>query len=290
MEKKFINIGTEELAYVDEGQGPVIVLIHGNMSSSIHFEPLIEGLKDSFRCVAPDMRGFGDSTYNSRFDSLGELAEDIKLFMDKMDIKEAFVIGWSTGGGVGLELAARYPEMVKKLFVIEGTSHKGYPLFKKDEAFHSTGEAYETKEAMATDIQVAPMLPVFETKNVPAIAAVWKNVIYVVNEPTPEQSELWLAETLKERCLVDVDWSLAVLNMSDEPSAYGPGDGTIKNVKCPAAFTSGEQDLVVPRAYVLENVNGLGDLATFIPYENCGHSPFVDVLPKLTEDVKNFFA
>lgn len=291
MEKKYIDIGLENLAYLDEGEGDVILLLHGNMSSSIHFTPLIDALKDSYRLVAVDLRGFGDSTYNNRFDSLDELAEDTKLFMDKMGIESAYVLGWSTGGGIGLKLAAVYPDKVKKLFCLEGTSHRGYPIFKKDAAFQSTTEPYSTKDEMAGDlVQVAPMLPIFENKDAASMAAVWKASIYLVNEPSPEDSELWISETLKERCLVDVDWGLAVLNMSDVPSAYSSGDGSIKNVKCPVALTSGDKDIVVPRVMVEDNANALGDLATLLLYENCGHSPLVDCLDTLVKDVSQFFS
>ncbi len=80
MEKKFISTGNETRAYLDEGVGEVILMVHGNMSSSVHYEPLIERLKDTYRCVAVDLRGFGDSTHNNRFNTLDELAEDVKIF------------------------------------------------------------------------------------------------------------------------------------------------------------------------------------------------------------------
>lgn len=288
--KEYIDIGSETLAYLDEGEGDVIVLLHGNMSSSIHFSPLIEALKTSYRCVAPDLRGFGDSSYNKRFDSLDELAEDVNLFMDKLGITSAYIIGWSTGGGIGLKLAAMYPDKVKKLFSIEGAGHRGYPIFKKDEKFQSTGEPYESKDEMAQDmVQVAPMLPIFENKDVQAMTNVWKASIYLVNEPTPEESELWISETLKERCLVDVDWSLATLNMSEEDGVYAKGDGSIKKIKCPVALTTGDKDIVVPRSMIEDNADALGSIATLIPYENCGHSPIVDCLDILIKDIKEFF-
>ncbi|MBQ2909158.1 MAG: alpha/beta hydrolase, partial [Clostridia bacterium] len=62
--KKTISIGNETIAYIDRGEGEVILMIHGNMSSSVHYLPLIEKLSPKFRCVALDLRGFGDSTYN----------------------------------------------------------------------------------------------------------------------------------------------------------------------------------------------------------------------------------
>lgn len=70
-----------------------------NMSSSVHYGPLIERLQGSFRCVAPDLRGFGDSSYNNRFDTMDELAEDVKLLLDALNIDDVVmpVVGLSHG-------------------------------------------------------------------------------------------------------------------------------------------------------------------------------------------------
>ena len=290
MEKKFVNIGAETLAYLDEGQGEVVLMIHGNMSSSVHYEPLISRISNQYRCVAVDLRGFGDSTYNNRFDTLEELADDVALFMDALQIPSAYLVGWSNGGGVGLKLCAKYPQKVKKFFDIEGAGLKGYPLYQKTADFKSTTEPYANKDAMAADpMQVAPMIPVFEKKDAAMMTAVWDATIYTVNKPTREQNELWMSETLKQRNLVDLDWALATLNMSDEYTPYGPGDGSIHNVACPVALTMGEKDIVVPSYMVMDNVNALGELATLLPYENCGHSPMVDCPDRLAEDVQAFF-
>ena len=290
MEKKFVNIGKETLAYLDEGQGEVVLMIHGNMSSSVHFEPLISRLSGQYRCVAVDLRGFGDSTYNDRFDTLEELADDVALFVDALQLGAVNLVGWSNGGGVGLKLCAKYPQKVKKFFDIEGAGLKGYPLYQKTADFKSTTEPYANKDAMAADpMQVAPMIPVFEKKDAAMMTAVWDATIYTVNKPTREQNELWMSETLKQRNLVDLDWALATLNMSDEYTPYGPGDGSIHNVACPVALTMGEKDIVVPSYMVMDNVNALGELATLLPYENCGHSPMVDCPDRLAEDVRAFF-
>ncbi|MBR7082339.1 MAG: alpha/beta hydrolase [Oscillospiraceae bacterium] len=290
MEKKTLNIGRETLAYIDEGQGETVLMLHGNMSSSVHFEPLIERIKDKYRCIAVDLRGFGDSSYNERFDTLGELAEDVKLFMDKLGIESAYLVGWSNGGGVGLELCARYPEKVRKFFDIEGAGLKGYPLFVKDAAMQSTGKAYESKEALAGDpISGAPVLAVFANHDAATMTMIWNATIYTVGKPTAEQNDRWMAETLKQRNLVDLDWALASLNMSDEDTPYRKGDGTIHNVKCPVALTTADRDIVVPEGMVMENYNALGANATLLRYVNCGHSPMVDCPDRLAEDVCKFF-
>ena len=289
MEKKFVSIGNETIAYLDEGQGPAVVMVHGNMSSSVHYEPLISRIKDKYRCIALDLRGFGDSSYNNRFDTLEELADDVNLFTDAIGVDSFYLVGWSNGGGVSLKLCAKYPHKVKKFFDIEGAGLKGYPLYKK-ENYQSTGKPYANKEEMATDpVQVGPVLSIFDKKDSAMMTAIWDATIYTVNKPTTEQNELWMAETLKQRNLVDLDWALATLNMSEEYTPYGKGDGTIKNIKCPVALTMAEKDIVVPDYMVLDNYNALGSLATLLPYENCGHSPRVDCPDKLAKDVVEFF-
>lgn len=291
MEKKYLDIGKETLAYLDEGKGDVVVMIHGNMSSSVHYEPLISRIKDKYRCIAVDLRGFGDSSYNNRFDTLDELAEDVNCLLEKLGIDSCYLVGWSNGGGVSLKLCAMYPEKIKKFFDIEGASHKGYPLYVKDEKYQSTGKAYKDKDHIATDpLSVAPVIRIYSSGDSALMTSIWDATIYTVNKPTPDQSDLWMSETMKQRNIVDLDWALANLNMSDEYTPYGKGDGSIKNITCPVALTMGEKDAVVPGYMVMENYNALGDKATLIPYENCGHSPMVDCPDKLAADVIKFFA
>ncbi len=290
MEKKYISIGKETLAYLDQGEGEVVLMVHGNMSSSVHYEPLISRLQGKYRCIAVDLRGFGDSSYNERFDTLEELADDVALFIDALELGPVYLVGWSNGGGVSLKLCAKYPEKIRKFFDIEGAGHKGYPVYQK-ENYKSTGKPYASKEDMAKDpIQVAPALACFEKGDFAMMTAIWDATIYTVNKPTKEQNDVWMKETLKQRNLVDLDWALANLNMSDEYTAYGKGDGSIHNIKCPVALTMAEKDVVVPEYMVMDNYNALSHLAVLLPYPNCGHSPMVDCPDKLADDVNEFFS
>lgn len=288
MEKKFIQLKSEKLAYVEfESEKDVMVLIHGNMSSSLHFSPLFEELKKAYHLIALDLRGFGDSTYNQRFDSLHDLAEDINEFFDAKGIQKAHVVGWSTGTGIALDFAATHPEKVCSLFSIEGVGHRGYPIYKKDEQGQQLlGEVYATKEDMAKDpVQVANMQAVFDTNNTAVMEMIWNASIYTVNKPNKEDNDLWIAETMKQRNLIDIDWSLATLNLSDHSNGYSEGNNKISKISCPCAFTHGAQDLVVPFTMPDETVKALGEHATLIRYENCGHSPLVDVVDQLIQDI-----
>ena len=74
-----------------------------------------------------------------------------------------------------------------------------------------------------------------------------------------------------------------------EKTPYGKGDGTIKHVTCPCAFTMGQNDAVVPNYMVMDNYNALRANSVLLPYLNCGHSPMVDCLDQMAKDVEEFF-
>jgi pimeloyl-ACP methyl ester carboxylesterase len=290
MEKRSLDIGNEKLAYLDVGAGKeTLVLIHGNMSSGIHYKPIIERLQDQYRIIAPDLRGFGDSSYNNEYDDLEELANDLLIFLDKLNVKQYYVAGWSTGGAVALKIAAKRPESVKKVILIESCSYKGYPIFRKDaQGQPLVGQHYNSKAEVAADpIQVASMDNIFKSGATAYMKAVWDQLIYTVNKPTKEDDDLYLAETMKERCIVDVDYALTRFNMSDENNGVTDGDGTIKDVVCPVLTFWSESDIVVLEYMVDETIAALKDVRK-VKLANSGHSPLVDCPDKLVEEIKAF--
>ncbi|XFA98567.1 alpha/beta fold hydrolase [Candidatus Izemoplasma sp. B36] len=290
MKKKFLDIGSEKLAYLDIGTSKeVMVLVHGNMSSGIHYKPLIERFKDDYRIIAPDMRGFGDSSYNNRYNDLEELADDLLLLLDKLNIHEYHLAGWSTGGAVALKIAAKRPKEVKNVILIESCSYKGYPVFKKDENGQPiVGSYYATKEELALDpVQVAPMENIFNTGASAYMTAVWDQLIYTVNKPTPEDAELYMSETMKEKCIVDVDWALTRFNMSNDFNGVTKGDGSIKDVVCPVISFWSEKDIVVLEYMVDETVAALNNCKK-VKLPNSGHSPLLDQPDLLAKEILEF--
>lgn len=290
--KKSINLkNSEEYSYLESGKGPkVLLLVHGNMSSSVHFLPLINSLPKDIRIIAPDLRGFGDSSYNNKISTLKELADDLLLFIDELQIEKVHLAGWSTGGGIILEFAAKYPNRVESLILIEAASHKGYPIFKKDNNFAvMPGVPYESMDALAKDpIQVAPVLQAINIKNKEFMKWVWDKTIYILNKPSPEDNEIYLNETLKQRNLVEIDWALANINMSNSRSAYAEGEDTIKNVKAKTLIIWSKGDIVVPYYLIDENYQALKGNAKLVIYEQGGHSPLIDNLEKLVKDIYEF--
>ncbi len=293
LEKKFIEVATgETLAYIVHGTGPeTLLLIHGNMSSSLHYLPLIERLDPQFfRVVAVDLRGFGDSSYHKRFDHQKELLAVVLSLIQKLALAPLTVAGWSAGGGVALLLAALHPDLVKKVFLIDAMSYKGLPVFRKDEQGKPIlGAVYASKEELAADpIQVAPALKALAEGNKAFMEYIWNLVIYTVNKPTAEENEIYLSETMKQRNLVDFDWSLVTFNMGVGSNFQVNGDHTIAKLQCPVLSVWGRQDKTVWEYMVRETVGALGKRGRLIIYEKCGHSPLVDVPDQLAKDFISF--
>ena len=291
MEKKTLTLQNKETyAYLEFNPGAekTVVLLHGNMSSSVHFEPLIERLSDDYRIVAPDFRGFGDSSYHQPIESLEDLADDLMDFLHQLSIDKAHIIGWSTGGGIGLKFAAKYQQATDKVVLIESASYRGYPIYRKDANFQPTDELYASKEAMAQDpVQVVPALQAIEQDNRPLMKQIWEAAIY--NEGKPEEAafDRYIRETMKQRNLVDIDWSLMTFNMSHTPNGVAPGDGSIEDVTAPVLSIYGKKDRVITETMFKETVEALKDAETEI-YEDGSHSPITDFPDRLSRRILRF--
>ncbi len=292
LDKKFIDLGHEKLAYVTYGSGKeILVLVHGNFSSSYHFEPIIKLLGDDYTIYAPDVRGFGDSSYNNRFDSLEELADDIIKFIERLHLGNVYLAGWSAGGAIAQVVACERPDLVKKLVLIAPGSPKGYPVFKKGPKNEILlGQIYTSKEELATDpVQVAPMLGILQTQNAAAMRYIWDLAIYSSgNKPDEESSTYFIAESLKQKNLVDLDWALCKFNITHEVGFYGPGTGLIDQLKVPTLILWGNKDLTINKYMLDETVRLFGRHATTQVYDGCGHSPIVDRPQQVVADMKAF--
>ncbi len=116
--------------YVDEGQGPPVLMLHGNPSWSFYYRGLVQALAGQFRCIAPDHVGMGKSdkpgaeaypyTLQARIADLESLLQTLNLAQPLTLV----VHDW--GGMIGMAWATRYPQQVARL-VILNTAAFGLP-------------------------------------------------------------------------------------------------------------------------------------------------------------------
>ncbi len=113
-----IDANGEKLAYVEEGAGPALLMVHSLGANSCMWRDQVAALKDRFRCIAFDCRGHGDTSYNAPF-TVVDVAADIKAGLDGLGVESCHVLGLSMGGMIALELNASHPGLVQSLILAD---------------------------------------------------------------------------------------------------------------------------------------------------------------------------
>jgi len=107
-----IDLDGIPIAYTDEGDGPTLLLVHDGMWSYV-WGQVIERLRGSFRVVTLDFPGSGLSPDSDRPVTLESDSELLEGFVDKLGLKRFTLVAHDLGGGVGIGLAARRPNLVE---------------------------------------------------------------------------------------------------------------------------------------------------------------------------------
>lgn len=115
---KYLDLHGERLAYLDEGHGEVILLLHGMAGSSQTWRSVIRLLAPKYRVVAPDLLGHGNSTKPRSDYSLGAFAVLLRDFLDELGITRATIVGHSLGGGVAMQFIYQHPDYGQRLIVV----------------------------------------------------------------------------------------------------------------------------------------------------------------------------
>ena len=109
-------IDGREMAYLDIGQGPVVVLGHSYLWDSQMWAPQIALLSQTYRCIVPDLWAHGGSDRAPESThSLQDYAQQILALMDHLQIEQFAIVGLSVGGMWGAEVVALAPQRVKAL-------------------------------------------------------------------------------------------------------------------------------------------------------------------------------
>ena len=269
-----------------EGDTPLL-LLHGNMTSSKHWDLVLDAIDERFDCYAMDMRGFGGSTYESPVDSIADFDEDVGPFADAVGLDSFHLWGWSTGGGVAMTFAARHPDRVERLVLMAPVGTRGYPIHRKDEQGQPTDDLLTTREEIAADPTLVPLVTAHETEDRETFKAVWNQLIYTDERPEDDLYDDYVDDMLTQRNLVDVYHALAHFNVSDEATGYGEGSGLASEITHPTLLVHGDRDQVIPREMVEQTLADLPN-AEFVELADCGHSPPVDALDDLLDAVEPF--
>ncbi|WP_051349410.1 alpha/beta fold hydrolase [Chryseobacterium gregarium] len=115
---KFMDVNGVKLYYEVYGEGEPLLLIHGNNASMGSFDKQLDILSKKYRVVGLDSRGQGMSTSDDKKLTYELMADDVNVFLDKMNLKNVNILGWSDGGNIAVILAMEHPDKVKKMAIM----------------------------------------------------------------------------------------------------------------------------------------------------------------------------
>ena len=117
--KKTLSNGIS-IEYLDQGEGEVMLLLHGLGSTKADWDFQKEAFSKAFRVIAPDLRGHGNSTKPESIKEYGisHCGEDMKLLLQTLNIEKCTVVGFSMGGAIAFDMAVKYPSLFHKMVIV----------------------------------------------------------------------------------------------------------------------------------------------------------------------------
>ena len=118
----YVEIDGLRMHYLDEGQGDVVVMVHGNPNWSFYYRNLVRALRDKYRCLVPDHIGCGlsDKPGDDRYEySLARRVSDLEQWLEQCNAtKNLTLVVHDWGGMIGMAYATKYPDRIRRLVVL----------------------------------------------------------------------------------------------------------------------------------------------------------------------------
>ena len=244
------------LHYIDSGgKKPVIFFLHFFGGSSRAWETVIALLKDSFRCIAVDLQGFGQSASNKYF-SVKEHALSVNDLAESLGIKGCVLVGHSMGGKIALAAAAA-SSTIKGLILVAPSPPSPEP-FKRGGRV-ALRNAFGKEEKLRASLRAAsgrkPAAEIFEqavADNLRASEAAWKG---------------WVDRGSRE----DIS-------------------SVLKDIHCPVMILSGEKDKKLPTAFLEKAVGKKLPVSSMKEIRSVGHLIPLEAPRETAIVVKKFLA
>ena len=210
------QVGDLDIRYLDwGGAGHHIMALHGLASSAHWYDIVAPMLNGGCRIIAPDQRGHGQTTQATGGYDWETLAEDIIGLMDHLGVERTTVLGHSWGGNVAISLAARFPERVDRLVMIEG----GYLGGRS--SFAATWEEFSSR---LRPRDVSGRREEFLDRLRTQLADCWSDQLeFIVQTMVYEDEEGQIRDILRPENHAQVMWSM----WSEPPSSILP------HIECP---------------------------------------------------------
>lgn len=211
--------GNLEIGYDDVGTGDVIVFLHGFPHHRGLWAAQLDGLMDRARCVAPDLRGFGETTVAPPF-SMDQYADDLAAFLDALRVERAVVCGLSMGGYVAMAFWRRHRARVRGLVLMDTRSGADSPegRVRRDEMI---ALARARGSAAVADAMITGMVGKRTREKCPEVV----DAVHRMLERAPVEGVIGALQALRDR-----------------PDSTG----TLATIEVPTLVVVGDEDVLTP--------------------------------------------
>jgi 2-hydroxymuconate-semialdehyde hydrolase len=126
--KRRLEVGDATIAYLDEGAGPPVLLLHGCPFSTFVWRKVLRVMASDFRCLAPDLLGLGDTEAPADSDwSVRAQTEMVVGLLDALGVERAHVVGHDQGGAIAQLLASEHARRVDRLVLSNAEAYDNWP-------------------------------------------------------------------------------------------------------------------------------------------------------------------
>jgi len=118
----FITLDGHRYHYLDEGSGPVLLMLHGNPTWSFYYRELIKAFRGHYRIIVPDHMGCGFSDKPQAYDyRLANHIANVERLLDHLQVDHYTLVCHDWGGPIGFGVSVQRPERVDRLVVFNTT-------------------------------------------------------------------------------------------------------------------------------------------------------------------------
>lgn len=152
-----INVPSGSISYVEQGDGPVALFVHGVLLNGYLWRHQLEQLKNLRRCIAVDLLAHGNTEISATQDvSVTANAQMLAELLKALKIDQVDLVGNDSGGGICQIFAARHPERIRSLVLTNCDVHDNWPpeAFKPFVSMVAGGGLAQTLNAMLEDKSV----------------------------------------------------------------------------------------------------------------------------------------
>ena len=251
---KFVTVNGKKVHYVEAGNGPPIILIHGFFYHTVMWKKNIHALSEKFKVYAIDLWGWGYSErLNENEYSIERYGKQIVGFIDALNIKKATLVGQSMGGGISVYVAAHYPERVDRLILVD-PSVIPYPMT-------TIGRIYQL-----------PFIGEF-MNSIPGDALMKNNIRTIWFYDKNKASDEYCREVLQPFCIKGsyAGMMFILRHVLKEPYVEREAN-LLANMAIPTLIIHGREDKAIPLDRS-QKLNDLWKISKLVIIDKAGHSP-----------------